>query len=67
MPANQRATQDADDTPVEDQQQADTDQTLGSPSSEDSPLREPVCAACGGTIRRDDIICPHCGESLVSG
>lgn len=28
---------------------------------------EPVCAACGGVISVDDLVCPHCGISLVSG
>ncbi|MDQ3654414.1 MAG: hypothetical protein M3457_04965 [Chloroflexota bacterium] len=28
---------------------------------------EPVCANCGGAISLDDLVCPHCGISLVSG
>jgi hypothetical protein len=28
---------------------------------------EPTCAACGGRIRQDDIVCPHCGTPLVAG
>ena len=28
---------------------------------------EPVCANCGGVIGPDDLVCPHCGISLVSG
>ena len=31
------------------------------------PDEEPVCANCGGTISMDDLVCPHCGISLVSG
>ncbi len=26
-----------------------------------------VCIECGGRIRRDDIVCPHCGIALVAG
>jgi rubrerythrin len=28
---------------------------------------EPTCAACGKSIRQDDIVCPHCGTPLVAG
>ena len=28
---------------------------------------EPRCPVCGGAIDRTDVICPHCGESLVAG
>lgn len=28
---------------------------------------EPGCANCGGVIGPDDLVCPHCGISLVSG
>jgi len=28
---------------------------------------EPTCAACGGRIRQDDIVCPHCATPLVAG
>lgn len=38
------------------------DANLGSPAEE-----EPTCAICGGRIGPDDVICPHCGESLVAG
>lgn len=31
------------------------------------PDKEPVCANCGGVISADDLVCPHCGISLVSG
>lgn len=31
------------------------------------PDEEPVCANCGGAISADDLVCPHCGISLVSG
>lgn len=31
------------------------------------PDEEPVCANCGGAIGADDLVCPHCGISLVSG
>lgn len=26
-----------------------------------------ACAVCGGAISQDDLVCPHCGISLVSG
>ena len=26
-----------------------------------------TCAHCGGTISQDDVVCPHCGVSLVAG
>lgn len=28
---------------------------------------ERACPECGGTIRVDDVICPHCGVPLVGG
>jgi hypothetical protein len=28
---------------------------------------EPTCAVCGGRIRVDDVVCPHCGASLAAG
>jgi len=28
---------------------------------------EPRCPVCGGAIDRTDVVCPHCGESLVAG
>lgn len=33
----------------------------------DSPEEEPTCAICGGRIGPDDVVCPHCGASLVAG
>lgn len=27
----------------------------------------PACANCGESISQDDLVCPHCGISLVSG
>jgi YHS domain-containing protein len=33
-------------------------------SAKSSP---PTCAACGGSISQDDLICPHCGVSLAAG
>lgn len=27
----------------------------------------PTCANCGGVIGPDDVVCPHCGISLVAG
>ncbi len=54
-------------TAVEDQQRSCSDQASDFTLSDDSPQREPVCATCGGKIRRDDIVCSHCGETLVSG
>ena len=36
------------------------------PSGQPTP-DEPICAACGRPIGRDDIVCPHCGTSLVAG
>ncbi|CAA9543885.1 MAG: hypothetical protein AVDCRST_MAG49-1240 [uncultured Thermomicrobiales bacterium] len=29
--------------------------------------KDPVCAMCGKPVRVDDIVCPHCGASLVAG
>lgn len=34
---------------------------------ESPPDEEPACAICGGRIGPDDVVCPHCGESLVAG
>ncbi len=34
---------------------------------EDDTLPETVCPKCGGAIEQDDIVCPHCGVSLVAG
>lgn len=34
------------------------------PAEKPSP---PRCGACGGVISQDDLVCPHCGESLVGG
>lgn len=31
------------------------------------PDEQPTCANCGGAIGDDDLTCPHCGISLVSG
>lgn len=31
------------------------------------PDEQPVCAACGGEITVDDLVCPHCGVSLAAG
>ena len=28
---------------------------------------QPVCVVCGGAIGIDDLVCPHCGESLAAG
>ncbi len=28
---------------------------------------EPRCPVCGGAIDQTDVVCPHCGESLVAG
>ncbi len=36
-------------------------------ASPGSPEDEPTCALCGGKIGPDDVVCPHCGESLVAG
>jgi hypothetical protein len=33
----------------------------------DADPAPPTCAECGGTISQDDIVCPHCGVSLVGG
>jgi hypothetical protein len=27
----------------------------------------PTCANCGGVIAQEDVVCPHCGVSLVAG
>lgn len=53
-------------------QQVDPDswrQVSGGDPKQDAnePDEEPVCANCGGTISMDDLVCPHCGISLVSG
>jgi len=39
----------------------------GSEPDSINPDEEPVCANCGGVISVDDLVCPHCGISLVSG
>lgn len=26
-----------------------------------------TCGECGGVIQQDDLVCPHCGISLVAG
>jgi rubrerythrin len=31
------------------------------------PTPELTCAECGGVIESDDLVCPHCGISLVAG
>lgn len=31
------------------------------------PEEQPTCAACGGSISAEDLVCPHCGESLAGG
>ncbi len=28
---------------------------------------ETVCTNCGKPVSQDDLVCPHCGISLVSG
>jgi YHS domain-containing protein len=28
---------------------------------------ETTCAECGGVISQEDLVCPHCGISLVAG
>ncbi len=33
----------------------------------DEPPKELKCAECGGKIAPDDLVCPHCGISLVAG
>jgi len=40
---------------------------IDSESSVPNDDEEPVCANCGGVIGPDDLVCPHCGISLVSG
>ncbi len=68
MPADKQDSPNTiEPTAVEDQQPSSGDQASDFSLSDDSPQREPVCATCGGKIRRDDIVCPHCGETLVSG
>ena len=27
----------------------------------------PTCVYCGGIISEEDVVCPHCGKSLVGG
>ncbi len=34
---------------------------------EDNEHEPPRCAACGGTISQEDLVCPHCGVSLAAG
>lgn len=41
-----------------------------SPSSDELILQdpgEPRCGECGGLISQSDVVCPHCGTSLVAG
>lgn len=45
-----------DDRP--EQQDDDTGRTNPEP---------PICAYCGGVISEDDLVCPHCGRTLVGG
>jgi Cu+-exporting ATPase len=40
--------------------EADPEQYSATPSL-------PACASCGGSIGQDDVVCPHCGVSLVAG
>jgi YHS domain-containing protein len=32
-----------------------------------TPSSQPACAACGGAIEQDDLICPHCRTPLAAG
>jgi YHS domain-containing protein len=38
-----------------------------SPEQYSAKSSPPTCAACGGSISQDDLICPHCGMSLAAG
>lgn len=31
------------------------------------PSSQPTCAACGGSIGQEDLICPHCHTPLAAG
>jgi hypothetical protein len=54
---------------MSDSRANDPDDTRSPREEPDAPssTEEPVCAACGGEIGPDDVICPHCGVSLVAG
>jgi hypothetical protein len=45
----------------------DDDGATDDPEPGASPPEEPTCALCGGRIGPDDVVCPHCGASLVAG
>lgn len=58
----------------EDSTTTDSDRRHGSETAlrRDAPLTQPLsdevaCQNCGKPVRRDDILCPHCGMELVSG
>ena len=41
-----------------------------SPEGDEALLQdpgEPRCIECGGLISQSDVVCPHCGVSLVAG
>ncbi len=59
---------DRDATQQQDRDDRPEDRDRGSAAVDaERPDEQPVCAACGGAIRIDDLICPHCGESLAGG
>jgi YHS domain-containing protein len=43
------------------------DQFAAEPEQFSSQPSPPACANCGGSISQDDVVCPHCGISLVAG
>jgi Cu+-exporting ATPase len=43
------------------------DQFEANPEHFSAKPAPPACAHCGGSISQDDVVCPHCGLSLVSG
>ena len=60
MERNAIGQRDGDDRPQDANSEGTTEEAV-------HPEEEPVCAACGGAITIDDLICPHCGESLAAG
>lgn len=41
--------------------------SLDGPRLRQAKPEKTVCPECGGEISQSDLVCPHCGISLVSG
>ena len=52
-----------------DEHEAEIRAWLAARRTAEAPGTPPVatCAECGGTIEQEDLVCPHCGMSLVGG